>query len=296
MSARMTGLVFERYEGGGGEMLLALALADHAHDDGTHIYLRVETLAGKTRQSVRTVQYQLRKMQGAGWLMVDGVADGGRGKAVKYRINPAWIKGEMTLVKGANIAPFVEAGGCEKGANSAPFNGTNGAKAIAPLQPDAQPERVQSDARKGATAIAPAIEPSEPNTVIHPHTPKGANQAASEGRGQRSLMTFKAWLADCRARGEKPIGPNDPVYALAQAIGLPGEYLALHWAEFKRTRLTQAKRQRDWRATFRNSVRGNWFKLWYLDAQERCELTTVGKQAMLLQQSADQQGGGDNAA
>ncbi|MBH1529907.1 hypothetical protein I5T99_12670 [Stenotrophomonas maltophilia] len=45
MSARVTGMVFDRYPNGGGEMLLALALADHAHDDGTHIFPSIARLA-----------------------------------------------------------------------------------------------------------------------------------------------------------------------------------------------------------------------------------------------------------
>ena len=53
MSARMTGMVFDRYPGGGGEFALALALADNAHDDGTSIYPSVETLAKKSRQQLR---------------------------------------------------------------------------------------------------------------------------------------------------------------------------------------------------------------------------------------------------
>ncbi|MFC9424013.1 helix-turn-helix domain-containing protein, partial [Bacillus velezensis] len=70
MAARMTGMVFERYPGGGGELLLALALADNAHDDGTRIFPSVGTLAVKSRQSERSVQYQLRKMERIGWLEV----------------------------------------------------------------------------------------------------------------------------------------------------------------------------------------------------------------------------------
>lgn len=56
MSARVTGMIFEHYPNGGGEMLLALALANHAHDDGTHIFPSIAHLAAKTRQSERSVQ------------------------------------------------------------------------------------------------------------------------------------------------------------------------------------------------------------------------------------------------
>ena len=92
-------MVFDRYHEGGGEMLLALALSDHAHDDGTNIYPSVKRLADKTRQSERTIQYQLRKMEECGWLVLVADEKGGRSKTREYRINEEWIKG-------AEIAPI----------------------------------------------------------------------------------------------------------------------------------------------------------------------------------------------
>jgi len=71
-------MVFDRYPNGGGEMLLALALADHAHDDGTHIFPSIARLAEKTRQSERSVQYQLRRMEQSGWLVLVNAGIGGR--------------------------------------------------------------------------------------------------------------------------------------------------------------------------------------------------------------------------
>ena len=56
MSIKIMSMIFDRYTNGGGEMLLALAIADHAHDDGTNIFPSVKSLANKTRQSERTVQ------------------------------------------------------------------------------------------------------------------------------------------------------------------------------------------------------------------------------------------------
>jgi len=158
----MTGMVFERYPGGGGEFALALALADNAHDDGTSIYPSVETLAKKSRQSERSVQYQLRKMQKMGWLIL--VSEGGGrlpgfnsgGKARQYRINPAWIKG-------ADIAPLEsDASEAEsaKGAKTAPFpkgakTGNQGCKTAS--------STVQNDAVNGATAVAPEPRATKSN-------------------------------------------------------------------------------------------------------------------------------------
>ncbi|MGX2089226.1 helix-turn-helix domain-containing protein [Xanthomonas campestris] len=167
MSAKVTGMVFERYPTGGGEMLLALALADHAHDDGTHIYPSIALLAAKTRQSERSVQYQLRRMEASGWLILINDGLGGRsngfkegGKTRQYRINPEWMKG-------ADIAPF-DGGQCstEKGADFAPLKGANrGAKGC-----KAASERVQNSAEKGAKLLHPNQEQPKA-TKSNNHTP-----------------------------------------------------------------------------------------------------------------------------
>lgn len=138
-------MVFDRYPNGGGEMLLALALADHAHDDGTHIFPSIARLAEKTRQSERSVQYQLRRMEQSGWLVLVNAGIGGRrsgfgegGRTRQYRINPEWMKG-------AEIAPFA------KGAKKA----SEGCKTTQ--------ERVQNSVEKGATAIAPEPRATKSN-------------------------------------------------------------------------------------------------------------------------------------
>lgn len=138
-------MVFDRYPNGGGEMLLALALADHAHDDGTHIFPSIARLSEKTRQSERSVQYQLRRMEQSGWLVLVNAGIGGRrsgfgegGRTRQYRINPEWMKG-------ADIAPFA------KGAKQA----LEGCKTTQ--------ERVQNSVEKGATAIAPEPRATKSN-------------------------------------------------------------------------------------------------------------------------------------
>lgn len=77
--------IWETYPNGGGELLLALALADWAADDGTGIWASVATMAKKTRQSERAVQMQLAAMRKAGLIVVD-LEGGGRRKTTTYRI------------------------------------------------------------------------------------------------------------------------------------------------------------------------------------------------------------------
>lgn len=85
MSIKVMSLVWDHYPNGGGELLLALALADWANHDGSGIWASVDTMAGKTRQSSRAVQYQLRRMRRSGWLIIDAPG-GGRHKTTTYRV------------------------------------------------------------------------------------------------------------------------------------------------------------------------------------------------------------------
>lgn len=90
MSIRALSLTWEAFEGSGGELLLALALADFADDDGASIYPSVARLARKTRRSRRAVQLGLRRLEARGWL--ERVAEAGTARAsAVYRINPAWM-------------------------------------------------------------------------------------------------------------------------------------------------------------------------------------------------------------
>jgi hypothetical protein len=100
MSIKMMSLVWEHYPGGGAELLMALAYADHAHDDGSCIRPSVAYIARKTRQSERTVSRILAKMRESKWLLM--VKRGsGRGFASEYRINPLWITNPDKLAGGS---------------------------------------------------------------------------------------------------------------------------------------------------------------------------------------------------
>lgn len=101
-------------------------------------------------------------------------------------------------------------------------------------------------------------------------------------KGGKSATSLKAWLQAVKTAGEKPVPEDDPVHGYAEKVGLPHEFLALAWVQFKHRYGVQHpdKRYRDWRRVFRNAVEGNWLKLWYVDpANGQYGLTTVGLQA-----------------
>jgi hypothetical protein len=84
-------MVFDHYPRGGGELLTALALADHADHQGLNVRPGIAGLARKTRQSERTVQNHLARMRRDQWLLPVRYMRGGFGRVTEYRVNPAWL-------------------------------------------------------------------------------------------------------------------------------------------------------------------------------------------------------------
>lgn len=129
-----------------------------------------------------------------------------------------------------------------------------------------------------------AREEKNREDVNNPHSPQ---RNGDNSLGSKSIRTpaigFKAFLATCKEAGEKPIPQADPVFEFADQTGIPEDFLFLAWREFGARYRESEKRYRDWRKVFRNAVRGNWFKLWYKDAElgNVC-LTSQGR---LLQQA-----------
>lgn len=184
MSVEVMTMVFKRYPNGGGEMLLALALADHSSDDGSGIYPSIKSLADKTRQSERSVQYQLRRMEEAGWIILVNSGNGGRNQRREYRISPDWIKG-------AEIAPP------EKGAIHDAKGATDDTKGAI-------------DDIKGCNGLHPHITVNEPS--IEPSITVKAKRKRSPGFDAESIalpdwLPAALWARWVKHRGEikKPI-------------------------------------------------------------------------------------------
>jgi uncharacterized protein YdaU (DUF1376 family) len=109
---------------------------------------------------------------------------------------------------------------------------------------------------------------------------KEETKAPALKRASTPKVDLQTFLAACTEAGELPIPADDSIYAYAESIGLPDEYLALAWGWFKANR-AGAKQAgvNGWRAHFRDAVRGNWPKLWYAAKEGGWALTTAGEQA-----------------
>lgn len=93
------------------------------------------------------------------------------------------------------------------------------------------------------------------------------------------MISLATYLKACDEAGTDAVPLDDPVFAYAERVGIPPEFLDLAWAKFCDTFLAGNKRQKSWPQKFRNAVEGNWARIWYLDSEGGYKLTTVGLQA-----------------
>ncbi|SDH82574.1 hypothetical protein [Paraburkholderia phenazinium] len=110
--------------------------------------------------------------------------------------------------------------------------------------------------------------PASTPTAVKPKTRKGTK------------ITLQAFIDGCKSAGVKAISEDDPIYEWAKKVGVSEEMIAIGWAVFKGRHVEdETKRYADWRAHFRNAMKNNWYRLWYISSDETCALTTVGEMA-----------------
>lgn len=157
MSVHVMALCFRAKFGNPYLKAVALALADHAHDDGSNIWPSVASVAEKTEIAPRTVQYKLRELEDCG--LIACVAEGGKGPkdTREYRFDM-----QMLCRLAMGEAELVSA----KGASDAPLEGAPGAPILSTrVQPTTL--RVQLTTVKGAPgAPEPSLNHQEPSARV----------------------------------------------------------------------------------------------------------------------------------
>lgn len=238
MSVRVMTMVFDRYPNGGGEMLLALALADHAHDDGTNVYPSIKALAEKTRQSERTVQYQLRRMEESGWLILVNSGNGGRNQTREYRISPDWIKG-------ANFAPVQST--TEKGATDdikGAIDDTKGCNGLHPHITIIEPSRTIREPSIAPAKRVPSISASQ--LVEHGVDDQVAAEFLAIRKRKRAPLTAIALEGLMRESAQAGMSLND---ALRTCVERGWQGFNAEWVRPKpQAPQRQADRLADWNA------------------------------------------------
>lgn len=161
----------------------------------------------------------------------------------------------------------------------------------AQVQGDNGSSTAQARCNNGASTVQIRLIPDSINNIytppiVPPAEAVGTLAACRPKRPRAGPVTFAAWLAKVKSAGQQPIAGGDPIFAYADEAGLPEEFLLLAWAEFRRKYGEAQTRQSDWRAKFRNCVRGNWLRLWYATSDGGYALTTAGMQAQRAHEAA----------
>lgn len=142
MSIHMMNRVWRESSAKGSQLLLLLAVADFADDDGI-AWPGIDALARKTRLSRRQTQYNIQALIQSGELEMIDPGGSGAKDTNKYRVTPD---------KGAKIAPCKDSrvqSATNKGA-------TDGQIRVQPIAPD--PSLTISDPSLGADAPKPETE------------------------------------------------------------------------------------------------------------------------------------------
>lgn len=124
----------------------------------------------------------------------------------------------------------------------------------------------------------PPVVPQKPEEALTgPADADASAPLAPSSVKRKKLQTLDEYAAACKAAGVKLIPETDPVFAFADRVGIPRDWLYLCWREFARRNREQGKRQRDWPQTFRNCVRSNWYGLWKVARDGSVFLTSEGE-------------------
>jgi hypothetical protein len=83
---------------------------------------------------------------------------------------------------------------------------------------------------------------------------------------KKAAVSIQTFLDNCKREGVERIPKDDSVFDFADNNKIPIDMVRVCWQQFVRTHRENGKRQADWRKTFRNCVRGNWYKLWFIEA------------------------------
>jgi hypothetical protein len=176
--------------------------------------------------------------------------------------------------QGVTVSRFDEHNGASAKQRAQTAKRVSNHKANAKVTQGALPESEQT--------VTDALPREDKNKEdIPPIPPKGGEPAANDTEQKRkSAISFQAYLDDCRKYGAKPIPEGHAVFAYAEKVGIPSDFLRLHWQEFKdRYTMPDSKRYKSWATVFHKSVKGNWFRLWYASNDGAYALTTTGLQA-----------------
>lgn len=254
-------LVWQGYTGqGGSDMLVLVALADWADNDG-RCFPSMNAIGKRVKLSRSQAQRVVHRLVDSGWVTVAGNALGGApGSSCRF---------QLAVERMAT------------GSTDATPTGSTGATGSAHATGS-------TDAADGSHGCGETGSTGATLTIIEPSiTTKKAADAATFPKHRirkssgKAPVTLATYLERCDADGRKPVPDDHAIRRYANDVGLDDEMLQIAWIEFRDRHLSDrsGKRQKDWPATFANSVKARWYGLWYIGQDGRPAWSSNGLQA-----------------
>lgn len=131
------------------------------------------------------------------------------------------------------------------------------------------------------TVNPPLLDGGNPPDSLIPDSLIPDIPAAKAARVSGKSVTLKNWLETVKQEGEKPIADYKTLWEYCETIGLPRDWIIMQWMVFvekyRDNPNSNKKRYIDWRITFLNSVKENWYGLWFFK-DDQLSLSTKGQQ------------------
>lgn len=234
------------------QKLCLLVLAEWADADGTNCWPAMEKIAERASVNEKTVRRSMDEVGPMGWFTRS-----------HRRTQKGWKQFEYTL----RLPDAADTVSCR--ARDAP--GTVSGSDVGSTGHPVHLHRTLTSSAPGTVSTDLAL----PSQDLSKEEISPPVEKAIKAKGKK--LTFQQWIQSLPA-GQMAIPADDPIFTYAQDVGIPGNFLRLCWFVFADRYIDNQKHYSDWRAVFRNAVRGNWMKLWWIDGGVY-ELTTAGKQA-----------------
>lgn len=240
-------LVWEKSRNKRTAMLLLLAIADHAHDDGKGAYPGIDSLARKTRQTRRNVQLLLKTLEDSKELIIhEGAGPHGCNlyeiNLMQLRANTDWQEteeeddGNGTDVQGENFSPPTHAENF-RGENSRAENAENftgGVKNRATGNLENAENKLESEGAPREISPEPLTvnENKIESSVVSGKTPEQIwGLILTELKGTMSKATFDTWVKPSKVL-EWDVGAGRLVIVVRNAN-------ALQWLDLRLRRLIE---------------------------------------------------------
>jgi hypothetical protein len=127
----------------------------------------------------------------------------------------------------------------------------------------------------GSRAASPEVA-NVAHTDTDTDTEREAALLALDDGKNKTIDTF---LALCKKAGVRAIPDNHAAWKYAEKIKLEPAMVKAAWYRFKNKYRGTKKKYIDWRLTFVNVLRDNWYDIWGIDANKQVYWKSAGHQA-----------------